>query len=161
MVRLNPDIPTKLEEVGRQAARKRPRPALPKRDRSRSDLKRLKRDTRVRSHSRNYVFHLPAGSQPSAAEEQLGENRRRSRVGGIANRWRHRRCIRIRTKAVMGERDAILVTDFVNTTADPVFDGTLKKAVAVDLGQSPFLNVFPDQKVRQTLQYMGRSRKIR
>jgi len=38
-----------------------------------------------------------------------------------------------------------------------VFDGTLKKAVAVDLGQSPFLNVFPDQKVRQTLQFMGRS----
>src|SRR5690348_15845205 len=53
--------------------------------------------------------------------------------------------------------DAILLTDFVNTTADPVFDGTLKKALAVDLAQSPYLNVFPDQKVRQTLQLMGHS----
>jgi tetratricopeptide (TPR) repeat protein len=55
------------------------------------------------------------------------------------------------------ERDSILIADFVNTTADPVFDGTLKKALAVDLGQSPYLNVFPDQKIRQTLQFMGRS----
>ena len=54
------------------------------------------------------------------------------------------------------EKDSILITDFVNTTADPVFDGTLKKALAVDLGQSPYLNVFPDQKIRQTLQFMGR-----
>src|SRR5260221_14425651 len=55
------------------------------------------------------------------------------------------------------EKDSILIADFVNTTADPVFDGTLKKALAVDLGQSPYLNVFPDQKIRQTLQFMGRS----
>jgi len=54
------------------------------------------------------------------------------------------------------EKDSILIDDFVNTTADPVFDGTLKKALAVDLGQSPYLNVFPDQKIRQTLQFMGR-----
>jgi tetratricopeptide (TPR) repeat protein len=55
------------------------------------------------------------------------------------------------------EKDSILITDFVNTTADPVFDGTLKKALAVDLEQSPYLNVFPEQKIRQTLQFMGRS----
>src|SRR5258707_4626108 len=29
------------------------------------------------------------------------------------------------------EKDSILITDFVNTTADPVFDGTLKKGSAV------------------------------
>jgi tetratricopeptide (TPR) repeat protein len=62
-----------------------------------------------------------------------------------------------RTRAVMSDKDAILLTDFVNTTADPVFDGTLKKALAVDLEQSPYLNVFPEQKVRQTLQFMGRA----
>ena len=55
------------------------------------------------------------------------------------------------------EKDSILIADFVNTTADPVFDGTLKKALAVDLGQSPYLNVFSEQKIRQTLQFMGRS----
>jgi len=62
-----------------------------------------------------------------------------------------------RRSAAITEKDAVLLTDFVNTTADPVFDGTLKKAVAVDLGQSPYVNVFPDQKVKQTLQLMGRS----
>jgi eukaryotic-like serine/threonine-protein kinase len=55
------------------------------------------------------------------------------------------------------EKDAILLTDFVNTTADPVWDVTLKKAVAVDLEQSPYLNVFPEGRARQTLRFMGRS----
>jgi tetratricopeptide (TPR) repeat protein len=54
------------------------------------------------------------------------------------------------------EKDTVVVTDFVNSTGDPIFDGTLKKALAVDLGQSPYLNVFPEQRVRQTLQYTGR-----
>jgi tetratricopeptide (TPR) repeat protein len=62
----------------------------------------------------------------------------------------------IRRGRALTEKDSILITDFVNTTADPVFDGALKKALAVDLGQSPYLNVFPDQKIRQTLQFMGR-----
>jgi eukaryotic-like serine/threonine-protein kinase len=53
-------------------------------------------------------------------------------------------------------KDSILLADFVNTTGDAVFDGTLKKALAVDLQQSPFLNVVPDQKVQQTLKFMGR-----
>ena len=58
--------------------------------------------------------------------------------------------------AAMTEKDTLLVTDFVNTTADPVFDGTLKKALAVDFSQSPYFNVFPDQKIKQTLKFMGR-----
>ncbi|MFI5072149.1 MAG: protein kinase [Terriglobales bacterium] len=54
------------------------------------------------------------------------------------------------------EKDSILIADFVNTTNEPVFDGTLKKAVAVDLEQSPYLNVFSDAKVRHTLTLMGK-----
>ena len=55
------------------------------------------------------------------------------------------------------EKDSILLTDFTNTTGDPVFDGTLKQALAVQLEQSPFLNVYPDQRVRQALRLSGRS----
>jgi eukaryotic-like serine/threonine-protein kinase len=55
------------------------------------------------------------------------------------------------------ERDTVLLTDFVNTTGEPVFDGTLKQALAVHLGQTPFLNLFPDERVRETLRFMGRS----
>jgi tetratricopeptide (TPR) repeat protein len=59
--------------------------------------------------------------------------------------------------APLTEKDTILLTDFVNTTGDPVFDGTLKQALAVQLGQSPFLNIFGDDRVRETLRFMGRS----
>jgi eukaryotic-like serine/threonine-protein kinase len=55
------------------------------------------------------------------------------------------------------DKDSVLITDFVNTTGDSVFDGTLKKAVAVDLEQSPYLNVFPERKIQQTMKMMGRA----
>src|ERR1019366_86597 len=53
-------------------------------------------------------------------------------------------------------KDTILIADFVNTTGDNVFDGTLKKALAVDLEQSPYLNVLSEGKVQQTLSLMGK-----
>ncbi len=55
------------------------------------------------------------------------------------------------------DKDTVLLADFVNTTGDAVFDGTLKQALAVQLEQSPFLNIFPDERVRETLRFMGRS----
>ncbi len=55
------------------------------------------------------------------------------------------------------EKDTIVLADFVNTTGDPVFDGTLKQALAVQLGQSPFLNIYTDERVREALRFMGRS----
>ncbi len=54
------------------------------------------------------------------------------------------------------ERDTVLLTDFVNTTGEPVFDGTLKQALQVQLGQTPFLSLFPEDRVRETLRFMGR-----
>ncbi len=58
--------------------------------------------------------------------------------------------------SALTERDSILLTDFANSTGDAVFDGTLKKALAVDLEQSPFLNVVPDQKIQKTLRFMDK-----
>jgi serine/threonine protein kinase/Tfp pilus assembly protein PilF len=55
------------------------------------------------------------------------------------------------------ERDTIVLADFTNNTGDPVFDGTLKQALAAQLEQSPFLNIFSDQRVRDTLRLMNRS----
>ena len=62
-----------------------------------------------------------------------------------------------RRAQALTDKDTILLTDFVNTTGDAVFDGTLRQGLAVQLGQSPFLNLFPDARVRQTLRLMGRS----
>jgi tetratricopeptide (TPR) repeat protein len=57
----------------------------------------------------------------------------------------------------LDERDTIVLADFENGTGDPVFDGTLKVALAVALEQSPFLKVFPDDRARETLRLMERS----
>jgi serine/threonine protein kinase/tetratricopeptide (TPR) repeat protein len=54
------------------------------------------------------------------------------------------------------EKDTVVLADFANTTGDSVFDGTLKQALAVDLEQSPFLQVIPPARVQQTLTFMGR-----
>ena len=54
-------------------------------------------------------------------------------------------------------KDSVLLADFINTTGDPVFDGTLKQALAVQLEQSPFLNLLPESKIREGLRFMGRS----
>ena len=54
-------------------------------------------------------------------------------------------------------QDTIVLADFTNTTGEPVFDGTLKVALAVALEQSPFLKVFPDDRVRETLRLMQRA----
>jgi serine/threonine protein kinase/tetratricopeptide (TPR) repeat protein len=55
------------------------------------------------------------------------------------------------------DKDTILLADFVNTTGDAAFDGALKMALAVQLEQSPFLNLFSDERVRETMRYMERS----
>jgi eukaryotic-like serine/threonine-protein kinase len=55
------------------------------------------------------------------------------------------------------DKDTIVLADFDNKTGDPVFDDTLKQALAVDLGQSPFLNILSDRKMAATLRLMGRS----
>jgi tetratricopeptide (TPR) repeat protein len=55
------------------------------------------------------------------------------------------------------DKDTVLLADFINTTGENVFDGTLKQALAVQLGQTPFLNIFPEERVRETLRFMGKS----
>ena len=63
---------------------------------------------------------------------------------------------RSRSAAPLTEKDTIVLADFDNTTGDPVFDGALKQALAVQLGQSPFLNILSDRKVGETMHLMGR-----
>jgi len=54
-------------------------------------------------------------------------------------------------------KDTVVLSDFVNTTGDAVFDGTLNEALAVQLGQSPYVNLMPQSHIRETLRFMGRS----
>jgi eukaryotic-like serine/threonine-protein kinase len=54
------------------------------------------------------------------------------------------------------DKDTIVLSDFANTTGDTLFDDTLKQGLAVQLEQSPFLELVPDSKVSQTLKLMRR-----
>ena len=66
------------------------------------------------------------------------------------------RLVQHRASAALTAQDTIVLADFVNTTGDAVFDGTLKVALAVALEQSPFLKVYPDERVQETLRLMQR-----
>jgi len=59
--------------------------------------------------------------------------------------------------AVLTEKDTVVLADFDNKTGDAVFDDALKQALAVQLGQSPFLNILSERRVEETLRLMGRS----
>ena len=54
-------------------------------------------------------------------------------------------------------KDTILLADFVNTTGDADFDGPLKQGLLVQLGQSPYINIFPEERARETLELMERT----
>jgi len=54
------------------------------------------------------------------------------------------------------ERNTVVIADFENRTGDSVFDGALKQALSVELGQSPFLTVLSDRNAGDTLRLMGR-----
>jgi DNA-binding winged helix-turn-helix (wHTH) protein/tetratricopeptide (TPR) repeat protein len=60
------------------------------------------------------------------------------------------------TRPPITEQDSIVLADFENRTGDPAFDGTLQKVLEIEISQSPYLNILPDQDVRQTLELMRR-----
>jgi eukaryotic-like serine/threonine-protein kinase len=61
-----------------------------------------------------------------------------------------------RRAPALTERDTILLSDFTNTTGESVFDGTLRQAVAIKLEETPFINLFPQSSVAETLRLMER-----
>jgi eukaryotic-like serine/threonine-protein kinase len=56
--------------------------------------------------------------------------------------------------AMLTEKDTVVLADFANSTGDPVFDGTLRQGLSVQLEQSPFLSLIPDERIQQTLRLM-------
>jgi len=53
------------------------------------------------------------------------------------------------------DKDTIVLADFENKTGDPVFDGTLREGLAIQLEQSPFLKIMDDQQMQRDLRLMS------
>jgi serine/threonine protein kinase/Flp pilus assembly protein TadD len=66
--------------------------------------------------------------------------------------WRGNRVVQLTDK------DQLILADFTNQTGDPVFDSTLKEALAIQLDQSPLLQLISDRELHDNLQYLGQSR---
>jgi len=203
-VRLNPEVPAKLEEIISKALEKDRNLRYQVASEMRADLQRLKRDlSSGRSAAAVEMPAPPLATSGSAAVFQPAAPSARSDAvapamvsgssgsasvpaavqvssqpeiavaaapqGKAGRSWILGAIVAVlvvgaagayfylHRKPALTEKDSILVTDFTNTTGDAVFDGTLRKALEVDLEQSPFLNVVPDQKVAQTLKFMGRA----
>ena len=95
---------------------------------------------------------------PPALQHGLRKNALRNAIGAafLAAALIASAIVYFRRPPKLTEKDTIVLADFSNTTGDPVFDDALKQALAVELGQSPFLNVLSDAKANETLKMMGR-----
>ncbi len=152
---VNLDLPEKLEEIIHRALEKDRELRYQHASDLRTELQRLKRDVESERSSPSsegraapvhgagrklWKFMIPAAVILIAAA-----------IGGTLH-YRSRQAT-----ARMTDKDTIVLSDFINKTGESVFDDTLKQGLAVQLEQSPFLDLLSEQRVSETLKLMGRA----
>ena len=151
--RLNPALDPRLQLIIEKALEKDRDVRYQHASEIRADLKRVRRDTDSRRA-------IPAAPQRKGPRKLVLASLAAVLIlaAGLSYRYYLRGLLH---KPALTEQDTIVLADFTNTTGEPVFDDTLKQALRVQLEQSPFLNVLPEEKIGQELGYMGRPRDTR
>jgi eukaryotic-like serine/threonine-protein kinase len=150
--RLNPDLPPELERIINKALEKDRKLRYQSAAEIRTDLQRLKRDS---DSGRATAATAPeAGLKPAQksawARWAMVTGAAIVVIGLVVGGW----FFFSRKAHVLTDKDTIVLADFTNTTGDPVFDGTLRQGLSVQLEQSPFLSIISDQQIQQTLRMM-------
>jgi serine/threonine protein kinase/tetratricopeptide (TPR) repeat protein len=179
-MQVNPDVPAELQRIIDKCLEKDRDLRYQYAGDVRSDLKRLRRDSHVSwSGVAGVMDSEPAevaatkarasspSAQPSRAPLPASLDATSTRllswkmwaslavlliamaVSGVTY-WRSHK------KVALTDKDTIVLADFTNTTGDTVLDETLRQALSVDLEQSPFLRIIPEQQVQETLRLMGK-----
>jgi serine/threonine protein kinase/Flp pilus assembly protein TadD len=163
-VRLNATIPPDLERILNKALEKDLALRYQHASDIRADLQRLKRDTdsgRAAAVANSSSRELPSISAVSP-EPAHAKSSRPLLVVAVASLLLALalsltvgiRYFRARSVTKLTGQDTVVLADFTNSTGDPVFDDTLKQALAVALSQSPFLNALSEAKIGSTLRLM-------
>ena len=142
---INPELPTKLEEIISKALEKDRQARYQTASEIRANLQRLQRDmqsgvetdTPAATHGWRITLSVAVVLVTVAI------------AAGVF--WRAR-------EVRLADKDTIVLADFNNTTGEPVFDDALKQGLRVQLEQSPVLNILTDEKVGVELQMMGRQK---
>lgn len=155
---LNPDVPPQLQEIIVKCLEKDVGLRCQSAAEIRSDLERLKRDTRpARTSSAAATGITPARGPISVSRRFTRPAMLLGPVLALALAAAGFFWFRSRPVHTLTDKDVIVLADFANSTGEPVFDNTLRTGLAIDLEQSPFLNVLSDLRINQTLKLMGRS----
>src|SRR5271166_1147296 len=193
-VRLNPELPAKLEDVINRALEKDRELRYQHAVDIKSELLRLKRDLESgRSSAVGSSSSVPVAAGNSQMESQAPPPAKTSgRAAAVSSsssgsgsvlpvpvsppapsRWK----FVIPTVTILAialvagglywrkhqapkltDKDQLILADFTNQTGDAVFDSTLKEALAIQLEQSPLLQLVSDAELHNNLQYLGQAR---
>jgi len=178
-VRLNNEIPAELEHIISRALEKERNLRYQHASDLRAELQRLKRDTdsgrsavTAAAEESEAAARAPADAKQSNVKQKAAASASQASVTEAARKLQWKMLVPAAVVAAvllasglywrshrapkLTEKDTIVLADFTNTTGDAIFDGTLKQALAVQLEQSPYLNLVPESRIQEALRYMGR-----
>jgi len=150
---LNPCLPSELGRIVRKGLEKKPGQRYQNASELRADLQRLMREAESGQRGVEASPSLLPVFAKAGRKRLLFSAAALVLVIVAATFLTHRR-----QPVILGGTDSILISDFLNTTGEPVFDDTLKQATSVQLAQSPFLNILSEARIGAVLKLMAKPR---